>query len=316
MSMVAVVVSPKRAKRFYRSEAPRPMALTARDINLLAHVAKHRMLSSDQLALLDGGSAQNMRRCLRALFDHGYLDRPGAQLAQATITGPQPMVYGLTRKGARALREHETLIDPTLNWSDKNRKAGSVFIAHTVAIADFMTKLEVACRAREDVDLLEAKAIIGNAPTKTRMAREPLRWLARLSDGGEFKTASVIPDELFGLAFSDGTASYFMLEIDRGTMPVVRKGTNRTSFARKLKTYYEGWKQKRHEEQLGIRQFRVLTVTTSPVRVQTMVAAVQELTGGAGSNVFLFAAVGEFDGKSPLDIEWVSGKGERVRLAD
>ena len=108
------------------------------------------MLSSDQLAILDGGSAQNLRRCLRALFDHGYLDRPGAQLAQATITGPQPMVYGLTRKGARAVREHETLIDPELNWSDKNRKAGSVFIAHTVAIADFMTKMEVGCRARED----------------------------------------------------------------------------------------------------------------------------------------------------------------------
>jgi hypothetical protein len=314
--MLTDVAPVKRAKRFYRSAAPRPMTLTARDINLLAHVAKHRMLSSDQLALLDGGSAQNMRRCLRALFDHGYLDRPGAQLAQATITGPQPMVYGLTRKGARAVREHETLIDPELNWSDKNRKAGSVFIAHTVAIADFMTKMEVACRAREDVELLEADAIIANAPAKTRMAREPLRWLVKLSDGGEFKTASVIPDGLFGLAFADGTASYFMLEIDRGTMPVVRKGTNRTSFARKLQVYYEGWKQRRHEEQLGIRQFRVLTVTTSPVRVQTMVAAVQALSGGAGSNVFLFAAAESLEGRSPLDVEWISGKGERVRLAE
>jgi Replication-relaxation len=303
-----------RQKRFYRSADPRPMKLTTRDINLLAHVAKHRMLSSDQLAMLDGGSAQNMRRCLRALFDHGYLDRPGAQLAQATITGPQPMVYGLTRKGARALREHETLIDPTLNWSDKNRRAGSVFIAHTVAVGDFMAKLEVACRTRDDVELLEAKAIIANAPPKTRMAREPLRWLAKVSDRGEFKTASVIPDELFGLAFADGTASYFMLEIDRGTMPVVRKGTNRTSFTRKLQTYYEGWKQKRHEEQLGIRQFRVLTVTTSPVRVQTMVAAVQDLTAGAGSNVFLFAVAGALEGRSPLDLEWISGKGEAVSL--
>lgn len=52
----------------------------------------------------------------------------------------------------------------------------------------------------------------------------------------------MIPDELLGLAFDDGTASYFMLEVDRGTMPVVRKETNRTSFARKLMSYYEGWK--------------------------------------------------------------------------
>jgi hypothetical protein len=314
--MLTDVAAPKRAKRFYRSEAPRPIMLTKRDIALLAYVAKHRMLSSDQLAVLDGGSPQNMRRCLRALFDHGYLDRPGAQLAQAAIVGPQPMVYGITRKGARALRDNETLIDPALNWSDKNRKAGSVFIAHTVAVADFMTKLEVACRAREDVELLEADAIIANAPQKTRMAREPKRWLAKLADGGVFKTASVIPDGLFGLAFADGTASYFMLEIDRGTMPVVRKGTNRTSFARKLQVYYEGWKQKRHEEQLGIRQFRVLTVTMSPMRVQSMVAAVQALSGGAGSNVFLFADAGALEERSPLDLEWISGKGERVRLTD
>ena len=126
----------------------------------------------------------------------------------------------------------------------------------------------------------------------------------------------MIPDELLGLAFADGTASYFMLEIDRGTMPVVRKGKNRTSFARKLVTYYEGWKQGRHQEQLGIKQFRVLTVTLSPVRVQTMVEATKALTGGAGSNVFLFTTTEELEGKTPLDIDWISGKGERVRLAE
>jgi hypothetical protein len=84
--------------------------------------------------------------------------------------------------------------------------------------------------------------------------------------------------------------------------------------ARKLHVYYEGWRQRRHEEQLGIRQFRVLTVTTSPVRVQSMVAAVQALIGGAGSNVFLFTAAESIEGRSPLDLGWISGKDERVRL--
>jgi hypothetical protein len=37
------------------------MTLTPRDVNLLAHVTRHRMLSSDQLALLDGGNTQNLR---------------------------------------------------------------------------------------------------------------------------------------------------------------------------------------------------------------------------------------------------------------
>jgi len=53
-------------------------------------------------------------------------------------------------------------------------------------------------------------------------------------------------------------------------------------------------------------------VIRSPVRVETMVA-VQALSGGAGSSVFLFAAAAEsLEEQSPLDLEWVSGKGERV----
>jgi hypothetical protein len=49
------------------------------------------------LVRLTGGSLQGVRRCLKALFGHGYLDRP-------KVTGPRAMVYG-TRKGARLLRE-------------------------------------------------------------------------------------------------------------------------------------------------------------------------------------------------------------------
>jgi hypothetical protein len=127
------------------------------------------------------GEVRRTSCCLRALFDHGYLDRPGSQLAQAMIIGPQPMVYAITRKGARAIREYGS-VDPDLNWADKNRKAGSVFIGHTVAIADFMTKLEVACRAREDVDLLEESEIIAKCASEdarcalsATMAREDLR---------------------------------------------------------------------------------------------------------------------------------------------
>src|SRR5277367_2962296 len=100
-----------RAKLFRRSESPRGMELTARDLTLLAHVARHRFLSSAHLCALDGGSPQNVLRCLRALFDHGYLDRPAAQKVGLSEDGPRPFVYGLGKKGARALREQGDLID-------------------------------------------------------------------------------------------------------------------------------------------------------------------------------------------------------------
>jgi hypothetical protein len=36
-------------------------------------------------------------------------------------------------------------------------------------------------------------------------------------------TLSVVPDGLFGLVFSDESAAYFVLEVDRGTIQLLRK---------------------------------------------------------------------------------------------
>ena len=60
-----------RAKLFRRAEIPRGMELTERDLALVAHVARHRFLTSTHLALLDGGSPQGVLRCLRSLYDRG-----------------------------------------------------------------------------------------------------------------------------------------------------------------------------------------------------------------------------------------------------
>jgi hypothetical protein len=40
------------------------------------------------------------------------------------------------------------------------------------------------------------------------------------------------------------------------------------------------------------------------------------MTNGRGSNMFLFADETKLAGANPLDVEWVSGKGELVRLTD
>ena len=115
--------------------------------------------------------------------------------------------------------------------------------------------------------------------------------------GGEVP-ASLISDDLFALAFEDGTASYFVVEIDRGQMPVRRSGESAEEIVggkRRLRTYYKhklatyhGWRQKRHVEQFGIEQVRVLTITTSARRIETMLDALAEVTAGKGSDLFLF----------------------------
>jgi hypothetical protein len=128
----------------------------------------------------------------------------------------------------------------------------------------------------------------------------------------------VVADGLFGLRRTNGTATYFLLELDRGHMPNVRgRGKlDQTSIGRKLAIYYEGWKADRHVELFGVKQLRVAIVTTSPARVENMIEAVMDVTGQAGSNLFLFIDRGHFADEDPIAADWISGKGERMALTD
>lgn len=319
--MEFAVATRPRVKRFHRSETPAPFQLTDRDLRLLAHVARHRFLSSAHLCALDGGSPQNVLRCLRVLFDHEYLDRPSAQKVSLSEQGPRPFVYGLGKKGARALRERGHRIDDALDWTEKNKRAGAIFIEHTLEVADFMTGLELACRARGDVGLMREHEVLALAPKETRTAREPLRWKVDKPMMGRRETFSVVPDGLFGLLFPDETAAYFVLEVDRGTIPLIRTdvaGTPawRKSITYKLATYWEGWKAGQHEKQFGVKQVRVAMVTSSAERVCNMLSVVGEITEGRGSNFFLFIDREKLVASDPLGVEWTTGKGQSVRLVD
>ncbi len=292
------------------------MELTERDLALLAHVARYRFLTSTHLAFLDGGSQQGVLRCLRSLYDHAYLDRPKAQLATLHDQGPRPFVYGLGQKGARTLREYGHRIDNRVDWSEKNKRAGAIFLAHTLDIADFMVSVEVACRAQGTINLVREEEILAAAPDEMRSAREPLRWEAVSVEQGRRERWTVVPDGLFGLTFPDETAAYFLLELDRGTIPISRSGGDHRSIRRKLKTYYDGWRAQRHIEQFGVKQMRVLTITSSQERMHNMVGAVRGITDGRGSNFFLFVDRATLAATNPLEVELMTGKGERVRLTD
>jgi hypothetical protein len=115
---------------------------------------------------------------------------------------------------------------------------------------------------------------------------------------GRMIVSSVVADDLFALRSADYTESYFLVEIDRGQMPVRRnanveevvdgKRRLRTHYMHKLTTHWHGWKQGRPAQQFGVEELRVLTITTSTKRIGTMPDALREVTAGKGSERFLF----------------------------
>src|SRR5438045_2124546 len=189
-----------RARRrfFERPHQPRQIRITPRDIALLQNIARFRLASTAQLALLDGGSAQNVSRASLALWENGYIERPEAQAAARFLQeGSRPTIYGLTRKGARFLRDQGLDIRRRLlDGIDKERGAGWRFIEHTVSIAGFFVALEVAAGGRENVRVLERFEILENAPKTKRERQVKLHASIRLD--GALKRNAVMPDALFG----------------------------------------------------------------------------------------------------------------------
>lgn len=291
------------------------MRITSRDMLLLRNISRLRLTSVKQLAALDGGSAQNVSRALLALFENGYVERPIAQVATRLLyEGSRPTIYGLTRKGAALLRTHgEDVRRRLLDGIDKERGAGWRFIEHTVCIAEFWTSLELAARNRQDLRILERGEIMEDAPKSKRDRLVRIEASIRL--GGALKKNAVIPDAFFGLRVNDERESFFMVEIDRGEMPVERyRNTQRTYYAKKMLTYLEANRQQRHRHDLSIENFRVLTVTTNKRRVEKMLESLDTMTQGRGSNIFLFVDQATLANSNPLSVPWVNGKGERVQL--
>jgi len=312
------VVARPRGRLFARPEVPRPCRITPRDLGLLANLARLRLASGEQLAALDGGSEQNVSRALLALWEHDYVERLLGQVDRRLLySGSFPIIYGLTRPGAWLLRQHGYDVRRRLLYeTDKQRRAGWRFIEHRVAITDFMVRLELACRTRTDLRLIERKDIVDNAPKTHRDRR--IRLSAKVRIDSRRDELSVDPDELFGLrSIERSEERYFMFELDRGEMPVIRhKSKEQTYFAKKMMIYHEANRVEQHVRELGIPNFRVATVTTSSERVAQMIEAQKEMTNGRGSNMFLFCDQAALAASNPLDVLWTTGKGERVRLTD
>jgi hypothetical protein len=105
-------------------------------------------------------------------------------------------------------------------------------------------------------------------------------------------TGCIVPDALFGLEYFDGSRKryrFFALEIDRGTMPIVRSNPHQTSYLSKLAAYAEILAGQVYKSHLGLPNLLVLTVTTCERHKQ---AIMQRLHGNSGEYAaFLFQAL-------------------------
>lgn len=244
-------------------------------------------------------------RRLNALYHNGYVDRPRAQIELFTRGGSAPLIYAPGHKAPLLFGAAENL-----DWTQKNRSVRRPYLEHTLMVADFMVALECAIRSHPGVRLIRAAEI--QEEFRQRTGRDLRSWTMWIAGTGLPEIAAV-PDKVFALEFAaTGRRNYFLLEADRSKMPIERTALDQSSFKKKLLCYHHGHAAKRHQELWGMPGFRVLTITRSEKRIDSMLAMLGDITHGKGSNVFLFASADAV--ADPLGAEWMGGKGQVVKL--
>ena len=305
----ASLSSPTRRPRFRRASEPPAFRLTDDDVEIVRQLARHRFLRSTHIAALVGRSLDRTNDRLLRLFHAGYLDRPRAQLDYYPTSGSAPLVYALADRGARLLIERNGFEFAGVGWSRKNRNAGRPFIEHQLEIMDFYVGLQCAARDRSDLQLIHPDELVATFPDQPISPRNPFSLRVTLSHRGIMEKTSLVPDLAFGLRLANGSRRYFMVEIDRGTMPVVRSDTFRqTSFEEKMRAYLAAHAASQHETQFGWKNFRVLTVTTDQPRMRAMMDVLRRLRvpRSPGATLFYFATRHAVATTGPLNRIWTT----------
>ena len=291
--MAAIALSPllipRRKRRFVR-ETPEPFQLTERDVSLVGHVAHYRFLRSTHLSELCQAPHKKVCDRLTFLFHAGYLDRPRAQFEHYREGGgSSPMVYALANRGAQLLIERHGPDVPDVDWARKNDQAGRQFIQHTLAIAEVRVALQRAIRVRPGFQLLEPRQLLEMAPAETRRRERPWTLRAKVRHNDAAIEFGVAPDYAFAIQYPDGRFRAFLVECDRGTMPVDRANLQQTSLKRKFLAYTAAKRAGLHQHHFGWKTFRVLLVTTNAQRAGNALASIGEYVHDHGRGLFLIA---------------------------
>jgi len=306
-----------RRPRYRRADNAPRFRLTEDDIAIIRQIARHRFLRSTHIAKLVGRSLDRTNDRLCHLYHAGYIDRPRAQLDYYPSKGSAPMVYALADRGARLLIAHYGAAGAHLEWNRRNREAGRPFIEHQLEIADFEVAAQLSAEA-SSYHYVNAEEIGSHSEGKIVFppGGNPFSFRVTVAHQGARHEIGLVPDIAFAIDPKKGVGRNFLVEIDRGTMPITRADFSQTSIERKFRSYLSAYLSRLLERKFDWKHFRVLFVTSDDNRVRTMIEALRSIQppSAPGSSLFLFASREALLAADPLTALWLGVDGKSRRL--
>lgn len=265
--------------------------LTERDDDILHGLGSYRFLTSRQAGALWFASEGAAATRLRALLAHDLVVRVFMPVRPFDRTAAT--IWALSPRGARRVREAREGARPTCLSANDRRSA--LFLDHTLRRNDARVCLALLDRGRHGFHLL-------------RWAQAPaeVRGSAVVPTGrGRAARVPIVPDGFFALRCG-GRIHAFAVEIDMGTVSV-------RAMALRYRAYWTWWKRGGMARKYGGAPTRVLTLTTTPARLERLraAAAAAPTEGRKGTGLFWFALLGAADIAAPerlLAGPWVAAR--------
>jgi len=251
-----------RLPRYKIAKTPPPMRLTERDKRVIEWVYLFRFLTMDQIKLLEfeNVSKTACQRRLTLLYHNKYL----SAINKPTHAGfgSSKRAYCLSKRGKDVISFMYDGTDlKTIKWNEKNNQVEIYFLEHTLAVNDIRVAFTVSARSLgyelEWIPEWELKTL------KERV-RDPER-------SGKF--LPITPDGYFILKDNNREAR-FSVEADRATE------TNRR-WKDKVRGYVEYVKTGQYFRRYNAESLRVLTVTTSPKRLENLSTTTKDVEGAS-----------------------------------
>ena len=270
---------------------------TERDLEIFRLLARYRYLPADVIQAFIGGGAQGLRRRLNFLSrkPNLYLCRPHQQYQRANANHRQT-VYELDERGARCLEEH---------GMPAPAKSRSRAFAHEFMVAQIIASIELGTLANPAIRLISWAEILTHpsTPSATKSSRRQAIPVAFQHRGETCKIEICADAEPFGLErITDGKSTYLFfpgIEADCGTEPIDTSDIERSSIYKKFLAYRAITDQALYRAHFGFPNFFVPFITTNTVRMRSMMALLDRVTGGRGAKMFLFRTFPHFAAAGP-----------------
>ena len=273
--------------------------LTDRDIDgILLPLARYRYLPADYLHAFAGGSLEYLinRLNLLARRPNVYVRRPHQQRASAAANHRR-LIYELTDKGLDVIRQRGSAIERVRFTSN---------FAHELMTCQIMASFEFGAR-RSGARLISWHDIRNSKslPEKTRSSAKPFAIpVTVMIDGRETSMRIAADGTPFGVERDvAGHRHYFFcpgVEADCGTEPIDSCDLARSSIYKKFMLYLAIEAQGIFRAHFGFPNFYVPIITTNATRLASMVKALERITNGAGSQMFLFKTFPTFTSFEPV----------------